>query len=434
MLSLSEDGQRLAAADDTGETPIWDTASTSGRPVRVIPAPAVKGAAGHNSVWYFPPGRWVVGDTAGEGHAFLRLADMAGPPGADPIVLRSGAYDLRGWTMDTLDRACAAADDMGDRVRLWPLPRTQPRLFSWRVGQLWHVGFTEDGNTLVAVAFEGNVRAWPLSAGAAEPFRTLSKTNNYPGRMSVSPSGREMVVASAGGRLQVIPLDGGEPREFKGLPNRLFTVAAAFSPDGRRVAAAPVDGPAKEKGIHVWDLAGGPARILDPAPNSDDGEKGGVTGLTFVDQDHVAAVVRGNGLMLFDLRDGKGKVLSRTVDCGPTVFGRSGRVGVCLDCNLKIGSCAILRFALDGNDPVRLPYRARIGVGGSAGVALDRSETVLASTGPEDSIQIGPISGGEPHLLFGHKGDVLGGRSPRTASGSRRRERTRPSASGPSPT
>ena len=31
---------------------------------------------------------------------------------------------------------------------------------------------------------------------------------------------------------------------------------------------------------------------------------------------------------------------------------------------------------------------------------------MIASTRSKDTIQIGPISGGEPHLLFGHKGGV----------------------------
>lgn len=43
---------------------------------------------------------------------------------------------------------------------------------------------------------------------------------------------------ASSGRLRIIPIDGGEPRELEGL-----ATAAAFSPDGRRVAAGPLDGP-----------------------------------------------------------------------------------------------------------------------------------------------------------------------------------------------
>ena len=60
---FSGDGQRLAAVDKSGEIRIWDTASASGRPLRVLPAPAVMAPAGINAVWY-SAARWVMSDTA----------------------------------------------------------------------------------------------------------------------------------------------------------------------------------------------------------------------------------------------------------------------------------------------------------------------------------------------------------------------------------
>lgn len=63
--------------------------------------------------------------------------------------------------------------------------------------------------------------------------------------------------------------------------------------------------------------------------------------------------------------------------------------------------CGILRFGFDASAPVPLPYRAE----GDA-LAIDLSETLLASTGPDNSVQIGSLSGGEPHLLFGHSGNI----------------------------
>ena len=128
---------------------------------------------------------------------------------------------------------------------------------------------------------------------------------------------------------------------------------------------------------------------------------GGFIELLFVSPDRILATSPSNGLIRFDLRDGKSKVLSREINNDFTID-RSGHVGVGLNWDGKSPWAEILRFDLDGNAPVPLPYRAE----GGGWLALDPRGTVVASTGPEDTVQIGPISGGEPHLFFGHKGQI----------------------------
>ena len=399
-VTLSKNGQRIAAADKSGEIRIWDTASTSGRPLRVLPAPTVKGAAGQNSVSYSMAGPWLMSDTAGEGHASLRLWDLMAPPGAGPLVLRVKTSNLSEWNVDPLDRGLVALDD-DQRLFFWPSPRFQPRVFDWHESRIESVAFTADGATLVAATTEGDLRAWPLSAEATADFRTLPKANSVPGIISAAPTRREIVVGSSAGRVQVIPVDGGEPRELEGFPKKTRRFAVAFSPDGRRVAAAPFWGLASEKRIRVWDLESGAVQVLEPVPRANDQREGGFYQMSFVGQDRILASVNGNGLVLFDLRDGKGKVLSSVFN-NELTLGRSGRVGVGGAWDGKSPSLEILRFGLDGSAPVPLPYRAE----GGGALALDPSETLVASTGPDDAIRVGPISGGDPHLFFGHKGNV----------------------------
>jgi WD40 repeat protein len=397
-LSLSDNGQRLAAMDKSGEIRIWETASLSGRPLRVLPAPAVtKGGWG---VRYSAAGRWVVNETPVGGHHFLRLWDLTAPPGAGPLILRTKAANIQPGDTDPLDRGFAAID-FGSKKRLlfWPLPHSHPRVFEWPEGVIGRVAFTADGATLVAAKPEGDLRAWPLSPEVTAPFRVLPSANEGP-LIAAAPARREIAVLSKG-RLQIIGVDGGEPRELEGLPKNNFVIAFAFSPDGQRVAAAPIRGPARDKRIRVWDLESGAAQVLEPVPNAGDQLKGGFGGLSFVGEDRIVAGSFDNGLMLFDLRDGKGKVLSSVIN-NVLAIDRSGRVGVGLACDDKNPGCGIFRFGLDGSAPVPLPYRAE----GEGFLALDPSGTVVASTGPEDTIQIGPISGGEPHLLFGHRGVV----------------------------
>ena len=348
-------------------------------------------------VQYSAAGRWVVSYAAAGGHDYLRLWDLTAPPGAGPLVLWTKAVSLQVGDTDPLDRGCAAIDYGSKRLLFWPLPRSQSRVFEWPEGAITSVAFTADGTTLVASTFFGALRAWPLSADAVAPFRILPKASGWAGGLAAAPTRREIVVGSASGRVQVTPVDGGDPRELKGLPGNAPAVVA-ISPDGRRVAAAPTMSRAKDKRIHVWDLETGAAQILEPVPGADDSEKGEFRGLSFVDNDRIVATVNGTGLMLFDARDGKGKVLSSAIK-NDIAIDRSGRVGVGLSCQAKSFACEVFRFGLDGGAPVPLPYRA-------ASVSLDPSGTVLASAGPEGTVQIGPISGEEPHFFFGHSGEI----------------------------
>lgn len=403
MISISADGGRLAAVDTSGDIRVWDTSSSSGRPVRVLPAPAVRGPSGINAVWYFPRGGWIWSDTGGEGHAVMRLWDLRGPPGASPLVLRTKATQFHSGAMEPHDRGFVVRDASG-QLLYWPLPSSRPRLFELREGQIASVAFTADGETLVAGTNQGDLRAWPLSADAPEACRILPKSNRTPGKIAAHPTRPEIAVGSRG-RLQVMAVDGGPARNLEGLPGASWVWAIAYSPDGSELAAAPLFGPIKEKSIHVWDLeTGNLTQVLPPVPGADTDEKswdGGFLRLSFVDRDRIVAVVagKGKGLMLFDRRDATSRVLAPAFNDELSV-GRSGRAGVGLAWSSKSSSGEIFRFGVDGKPPERLPYRAE---GGEA-VAVSPDGTLVASAGPDESIQVGPISGGEPHLLFGHRG------------------------------
>ena len=404
--ALSKDGGRLVSVDNSGEMRIWDTASTSGQPLRVYPAPASATPVGAWSVMY-GTARWIVSDAAVDGQASLRLWDLTAPPGAEPLVLRTRSYDLRSWAMDPLNRACVAEDPSANRLLVWPMPVSQPRVFDWHEGMPTRVAFTADGATLVASNAQGGLRAWPLSPDSSTAFWALPEVNDYIPRFGVSPTRREIVIGAGEGRVQVIPVDGGEPRVLEGLRNRARSWEALFSPDGRRVVAVPATGSATEKRIHVWDLETGALRVLEPAPKADDGEIGGL-GLgrfSFVDSDRVVACVQGNGLMIFDLRDGKATLLSPSLDkqCDLAVA-RNRRVVVGAGGDwTKSGQ--VFRVGLDGSAPVPFPYRWEAG----PTIALDPNENLFATTGPGSSVRIGAISGGEPYLLFGHRGGEISG-------------------------
>ncbi len=396
-ISVSDDGQRVAAVDKSGEVRIWNTASASGRPLRVHPAQPGSALTEKPDVLY-GTARWLIKDDRELGYQVVRLWDQTAPPGAGPLVLRSKGH-LGDMAMDPLGRGCATDTgiETGNQLLFWRLP--QPRVFDWRKDFTLGIVFTFDGATLVASTLNGDLMAWPLSADAPETFQTLPKAAAFGPGIAAAPSRREIAVAS-GGRLRLIDLDRGEARELEGLPGTVRGWCAAYAPDGRRVAAAPLyAGPANEKRIHVWDLETGVERVLEPVPGADDGNNGAFGAFLFIDNDRILGTVIGTGLMLFDLRDGNAKVLSADIITNVAV-GRRGQFGVGQAYKGEPW-CDVVRFDFVGGTPVRLPYRA---MGGN--LALDPTETLVASPGPESSIQIGPVSGGEPHLLFGHKAVV----------------------------
>jgi WD40 repeat protein len=208
--------------------------------------------------------------------------------------------------------------------------------------------------------------------------------------LAVDTRGARVAVSTGDGRVVVVPVAGGEARTLEGFSERTYGISVAFSPDGRRLAAAPATGSLEDKVIRLWDLESGTVRVLGPLPGAGEGDAGGLTGLSFVDDDHVVASSL-DGVRSFDLRDGRNVLLSSR-PAPAVVAGRREHVVL-----------AVL------SDPDEL---VRVGVGGEASttlfscprctsVALDATETIVAPGSDEGIVRVGPAAGGEPHFFFG---------------------------------
>ena len=191
-------------------------------------------------------------------------------------------------------------------------------------GRSRSLAFTPDGTTLVSAGWAGGgLRAWPLTAQGPTQARILLPVSA--GGMALDSTGKQIVAGGDRGRVSVVPLEGGPARELEGFSDRVNIGAVAFDRDGRRVAAAPVIGPAEEKVIRVWDLQSGAVQVLGPVPYAGDGFAGGIASLSFLDQDRILAGISHSepdsdraGLSLFDLRSGKGTVLSKKPQAAPS--------------------------------------------------------------------------------------------------------------------
>jgi WD40 repeat protein len=95
-------------------------------------------------------------------------------------------------------------------------------------------------------------------------------------------------VSGTRGRVFLVPIAGGPARELKGFSERTEILALAFSPDGRRVAAAPFQGSAAEKVIRIWALESDEVRVLGRVPGAGESFEGGIPRLAFLGAETLA--------------------------------------------------------------------------------------------------------------------------------------------------
>jgi WD40 repeat protein len=395
-LELSADGKRLAASAASGEVRLWSTEPVSPRPQRVLRAPGTPWPLLDRS------GRWFGATGQIDGRPTVRLVDLTTPSQTEPLVLTKGdGGNLGAVTIDPAGQWLASLHTA--EAALWWLGGAHPRLLAVPEAErgIASLAFSPDGRWLLSVSGGGVVRAWPMVAGE-EPRVLLQAGGNYRPVLAVHPSGQQVVVGLAKGRLWLIPLAGGPPRALAGFSEQTGIGAVAFGDGGRLLAVAPRIGPREEKVVRVIDVETGGTRVLGPLPGAGEGLAGSVLGLSFSGVEHLLASVTGTGLVSIDLRDGSNRVVAAQPD-GQFRLGPDARAGVGVHARGKAGrSVALFRFDLDGGAPLPLTSHGAVDE-----VALDPSGAFVASGSPDGTVRIGPISGAEPHVFLGHKSGIM---------------------------
>ncbi|HEX4070202.1 MAG TPA: WD40 repeat domain-containing protein, partial [Planctomycetaceae bacterium] len=267
-LAIRNDGRLLAMATNQGVV-LWDLAR--GTELTFLPI----GPTVH--VLFEPSGSLLTCSTSSTGvHRWriqldrLREVFRIGPPRrlALPPGMLGFAADRAGETMALAYRHCAAFTS-GERIV--------------RVGLLYdcrHVALTPDGQWLATGSHSKGAQVWrvsdakraavlPIDEGTAVVFspdgKRLMTANPCRlwtvgtwreerqidgGGMCFSPDGRSVVVQDADHVLNLVDAETGSVLARFKSPDSCEVVAAAFTPDGSRLAFSTNDGPA----VHVWDL------------------------------------------------------------------------------------------------------------------------------------------------------------------------------------
>jgi WD40 repeat protein len=287
-----------------------------------------------------------------------------------------------------------------DATAIWSLTGKRPYIL--RADDRSHVesvAFTPDGRTLVA-AGGGDVRAWSLGRDATEPNRVLLRAPLvFPG-VAIDPAGLQAAVAGGLGRVVLLPIRGGPPRELVGFSENAQLQGIVFADEGRLVAAVPYRSPRDEKVIRVWNLASGAVRSFGPVPGAKEGFDGRIM-LRGIGPHHVVASVGGFGLVRYDLRTGSHDVLTTRLDMlrASSTNGRSLLACLFDEAN---ETCPLVR--VDLQDGVQTPLATH--GNGSSAAAFDPSGMLIATGSFDGTVRVGRATGDEPHVFLGLGGHV----------------------------
>jgi WD40 repeat protein len=332
--------------------------------------------------------------------------DLNGPPDADPVALRNGNVKwLNDAALDREGRWLVTAHS--DSATLWPLRSKRARVFRGQSPPYINVAFTPDGHGLLSSSDDGTVRLWPLSYAKSERNRLLLQGGGQLGvSMAVDPLGRYVLVGSRfEARVFLVPLEGGVPLRMPGFTEGEGWVGSpAFSPDGRLAVAAEL----LPSLLRIWDMESGEVQTLDTRVPGEKGcapEKfrGAILAAEFV-ADGRLLTMGDQGTRIWDLETGSSRPIQ---PCNEgmdqdLVLDRARHRALIMSSNpstrtstfgsLDVETGAFQEITSHGNNV----YQA----------AFDPTGTVIVTGSFDGVVRVGPLAGGEPHLLYGHTLDV----------------------------
>jgi len=317
------------------------------------------------------------------GRETVQVRDLAWPPEARPLVVGLG-----GQTWDAAfhpsGRWIATVNAAGPAV--WPLDGPYPRIFSNSSGVGTPV-LAPDMSWIVTGDAGGAIRIQPLTAEPEERGRVL-----YQGppvevnEIAVDPAGRLLLFTSKDHKPRILTLEDGRVREL--VDEEWFSQTVAFGPRGRLAAVGGgfEDLMPEHAVIRVWDLESDELQVLDA------GDGQAILDLEFLPDRRLLSSGSG-GLRLWDLESNTSELLREEGVSGLELSPDGRRLlmtpgGKTYLLDLETGA---LQHLDTGESAVM-------------NAVFDPTGTILVAGHEDGTVSVGPVTGGERHLLFGHRG------------------------------
>lgn len=416
MMWASRD--RAVTSDERGVVRVWDVPSA--RLERTLKSPAsVRGVA------LDPKGRFLATDpgTAMPPRSLV-LFDLAAPPSAEPVPLLDSEINQINGILFSPDGSWLASNHDGTDI-LWHTAGARSIVLGRHEPPNVAVAFTPDGH-LLSSSDGGVLRRWPLAPASGEGVRVLW---SQPGAWIGADGGRNLEVDRQGGfvvatqmngaKIIVVPLGGSPASAFQAqVPpgtGMLLSTNPRLDPSGRLVAVPFLRLAHPElTSIRIRDLATGAERTLDTRPTGESawGQRGTI-GEAYAAPawlpDGRLVTDGAAGLRLWDLANGTSRLLRpvrqpSTPSTGLLVVASpDARNILSLQWVGQEGTTSSLSvFDLVSNATREIKSHGnRITT-----LALDPRGGILVTGDMNGVVRVGPLTGGEPHLLFGHTGQV----------------------------
>jgi WD40 repeat protein len=283
VLHFSPDGRRLCGVAGDGRVWCWDLDGRGAPPTLLAPRASEWGA-----VAMTPDGRCGVG--SGQ---YLHLCELA-QTGVRTVELEGGpflqpAFDAAGGRV-SVRRAIAGA---GEAVDVHDV-RTGDRLTTLpHAARVWGLAWHPDGANLATGCYDWKVRVWHIPSGRL--LRTLSGHQSVVTEVAYAAGGRLLVSSGWDNRTRLWDPVTGEELAASESGGNTFKVSA----DGRRLALQAFS--SDEKAREIWEVAAPTLRTLrtDPAPT------GGPWGVDFSPDGRLLAAACIEGIDLWDVASGR---------------------------------------------------------------------------------------------------------------------------------
>jgi WD40 repeat protein len=244
-LAVSRDGTRLAAACGDQGIRTWDLATGEATTLERQPKEI------YRAIGFSPDSKQLVSLSTQEGDSFrsdtVRIWDLAGRKVIATIEKLSGSWLINAPEFSRDGKLLACTEYVKSIVRVFEAT-TGREVFSckYRDGWVTHAVFSPDGKHLAACGERG-IQLWEVATRQAVAiWPSASHLGEF---LAYSPDGRRLAVATIEGAVEQWTTETGQKAgTFNGHAGSLHMVA--FSPDGTRLASASIDGT-----VRLWDTS-----------------------------------------------------------------------------------------------------------------------------------------------------------------------------------